>query len=199
MSYCESCTDPLVFTAGDIGIVNGDGSTRGGVRVVDDIELICGHHFHWSCFSDAYTSGRKTTCPHCEANIIDGRTNKLLVTMRSDRGEQTSYDLGTKLEEQNSNHELKRMRDFLDLCSTGDNRAILSMLGEDPSLLAAQDFETAQTGLHFAIRNKCYDTAILLLARGADRNARDNDGKTFIDLARLLDAPEDVLAKLRCS
>lgn len=73
------------------------------------------------------------------------------------------------------------------------------MLADDPSLLASQEFETAQTCLHWAVRNGHYDTAILLLARGADRNAKDNNGKTFIDLARQLGAPDDILSRLRSS
>ncbi|KAF8457658.1 hypothetical protein BGX38DRAFT_1086060 [Terfezia claveryi] len=203
MSYCDSCTDPLVFTAGDTGIVNGEGSSRGGVRVVDDIELICGHHFHWSCFSDAYSTGRKTTCPKCDKTIIDPSTNTLLVTLRNNAlGEQNRFDLGTRLEEEEDNGskpESRRVRDFLETCAAGDEASILSMLEDDPSLLASQDFETAQTCLHWAVRHGRYDAAILLLAEGADRNAMDNNGKTFIDLARQLGAPEDILFKLGSS
>ena len=73
------------------------------------------------------------------------------------------------------------------------------MLVVDPSLVVSQEFETAQTCLHVAVRNGRYDTVYLLLANGADRNAMDSNGKTFIDLARQLDASEDVLSKLRSS
>ena len=81
----------------------------------------------------------------------------------------------------------------------GDEARILSLLEDDPSLLAFQDIETAQTCLHWAVLHSRYDAAILLLSKGADRNATDNDGKTFIDLARQLGAPEDILSKLRSS
>ncbi|KAF8429670.1 hypothetical protein EV426DRAFT_703463 [Tirmania nivea] len=202
MSYCESCTDPLAFTAGDTVIVNGEGSSRGDVRVVDDIELICGHHFHWSCFSDAYLAGRKTTCPKCGESIIDPSTNTLLVTRRSEHGEHNHFDLGTSLEEEENNGsdpESQRVLAFLETCAAGNEAAILSLLENDPSLLASQDFETAQTCLHLAVRHGCYDTAILLLAKGADRNAMDNNGMTFIDLARQLGASEDILSRLGSS
>lgn len=36
----------MVFTDGETDIVNGEGASRDGVRVVDVIEVICGHHFH---------------------------------------------------------------------------------------------------------------------------------------------------------
>jgi len=81
----------------------------------------------------------------------------------------------------------------------GDEATILNLLEDDPSLLASQDFETAQTCLHWAVRHGHYDTAIILLAKGADRNAKDNNGETFIDLARQLRAPEDILSKLGSS
>ena len=70
------------------------------------------------------------------------------------------------------------------------------MLKDDPSLLASQDFETAQTCLHWAVLNGSYNAASLLLSEGADRDAKDNNGKTFMDLARQLGASEDILSKL---
>lgn len=73
------------------------------------------------------------------------------------------------------------------------------MLEVDPLLVVSQVFETAETCLHVAVKNRRYDNALHLLSRGADRNAEDSDGRTFIDLARQLGASEDVLSKLRSS
>ena len=77
-----------------------------------------------SCFGDAYTAGRKTTCPQCYDNIIDASTNKLLVTKRSERGEQIKYDLGSELENEEEeaygcSPQVKQERAFLELCATG--------------------------------------------------------------------------------
>ena len=71
------------------------------------------------------------------------------------------------------------------------------MLAVDQSLVVSQDFETAQTCLHVAVRSGRYETVSHLISKGADRNARDSNGETFIDLARQLGASEDVLSKLR--
>ena len=80
--------------------------------------------------------------------------------------------------------------------SLGNDQAISGMLSLQPSLIASQDFVTAQTCLHVAVRHHRFDTVILLLAKGADRNAKDHSGKTFIDLAWQFGASEDILARL---
>ena len=89
-----------------------------------------------SCFSDAYRAGTRSNCPKCNSNIIDLTTNKLLVVRRTNSEEQLHYDLGTKLEEEETNSESKRIRAFLDTCASGrscpDYAAQFSITLRDP-------------------------------------------------------------------
>ena len=72
----------------------------------------------------------------------------------------------------------------------------MNMIHEDHSILAAQDFETGQTCLHIAVQNGRTELVMVLLGYGADRNARDFAGRTFVDLARMVGASEEVVGRL---
>ena len=77
---------------------------------------------HRSCFADSYNEGKKTTCPHCGANVINPSANRLLVILRNEGGVLDNYDLGTHLDEESihdANPELRLTRAFFGFCAAG--------------------------------------------------------------------------------
>ncbi|KAL7275950.1 hypothetical protein RUND412_001074 [Rhizina undulata] len=199
LEVCVACTNPLVIPAEEEE--EEAGSSMG---IVDDIELICGHHYHWSCFADEYsaedaTPETKRKCPNCGKIIVDPVTEKLLVTLRNEGGLQRDVDLGALLDEEefyDRNPEFKRTRAFLEFCAEGDVETVTDMIEEEPDLVNVQDFETGQTGLHVAVQNQRENIVDLLVQKGAGRNARDSQGKNFIELAEEMGATDDQLRRL---
>lgn len=100
-------------------------------------------------------------------------------------------------------HPVRLKKHIADLrCDVGEKEDLEEMLETDAELVAAQDFETGQTCLHVACqrnREDREDIVMFLLAKGADRNAIDNSGRTFIDFAKELGASEEILARLASS
>jgi len=168
--------------------------------IVDDVELLCGHHYHWSCFSDSYHSAEnKTQCPTCNVVVVDPATSKLLVTLHNEGGVQGSYDIGAMLEEEafyDNNPEFKKIRAFLEFCAEGDVTTVTEMIDEDAGVVNSQDFETGQTGLHVAVQNRREDVLGLLLGKGADKEVRDAAGRTFYEFAVELGATDAELRAL---
>jgi hypothetical protein len=61
---------------------------------------------------------------------------------------------------------------------------VQALVGSDPSLIHAADDESPwSTPLHWAAQSGSTAVVRLLLARGAARQVRDQDGKTPLDLA----------------
>jgi hypothetical protein len=44
-ALCTSCTEPLIISVED------EDTPDQGAGIIDDIELPCGHHYHWYCYS----------------------------------------------------------------------------------------------------------------------------------------------------
>lgn len=89
-SLCAKCAKPLVVEVhddddddgaadedlevlsdaeGDIPMStddDGDGDEGATATVPDDVQLSCGHHFHWECLLESYEI---ETCPKCGRNI----------------------------------------------------------------------------------------------------------------------------------
>jgi cytohesin len=64
------------------------------------------------------------------------------------------------------------------------------LLAEDPALVSARDYLYRRTPLHFAANNGHRQAAELLLAKGADIEARDKKGDTALDRALAMGHPE---------
>jgi cytohesin len=64
------------------------------------------------------------------------------------------------------------------------------LLKEDPSLISSRDYLYRRTPLHWAANNGHKEAAELLLAQGADRQARDKNGDTPLDRAEAMGHPE---------
>ncbi|KAH8153665.1 uncharacterized protein LAJ45_02478 [Morchella importuna] len=172
-ALCTSCTEPLIISVED------EDTPDQSAGIIDDIELPCGHHYHWSCFAEEYTSGdsARSQCPSCSTSTLDSATGKLLVTYRNEGGIQTGLDL--------------------EFCAEGDVESVLEMIEMDAELLDAQDFETGQTGLHVAVQNQREDVIQLLLEKGVDRAVLDNAGRNYYQLAVELGADEVQLQRLK--
>ncbi|KAI5851369.1 hypothetical protein DFP73DRAFT_536904 [Morchella snyderi] len=195
-ALCTYCTEPLIISVED------EDTPDQCAGIIDDIELPCGHHYHWSCFAEEYTSSdsARSQCPSCSTSTLDPATGKLLVTYRNEGGTQTGLDLGALLDEEefyDKNPELKKVRAFLEFCAEGDAESVLEMIEMDAELLNAQDFETEQTGLHVAVQNQREDVIQLLLEKGADRAVLDNAGRNYYQLAVKLGADEVQLQRLK--
>jgi uncharacterized protein len=84
--------------------------------------------------------------------------------------------------------------DVFDAAAVGRTRGLQALLDDDPELARAQRPD-GSTALHLAARFDQADAAQLLLDRGADRDARDAEGRTPADVAgdgtRDLVAPSD--------
>ncbi|RPA99433.1 hypothetical protein L873DRAFT_904032 [Choiromyces venosus 120613-1] len=190
---CISCHEALTIPDEDHPLEPG---------LVDDVELLCGHHYHWSCFAEEYsvegaTPATKAQCPTCAADITtDG---KLLVTLRNEGGEQKNTDIGTLLEEEefyDQNPELKKVRAFLEFCAEGDEEEVGEMLAVTPQLVSRQDHETGQTGLHVAVMNGREGVVRILLEHYVDRHVVDVAGKTAYQLAVDMGATSEQLRML---
>lgn len=69
---------------------------------------------------------------------------------------------------------------FFNAVSTGDMKSLEPLLAEYPSLVWVKRDYDGKTGLHLAVMVGKYDVAKLLLAKGADPNARDNHRRTAL-------------------
>jgi len=84
---CSICTDPLVVTTEPE-----DGAADDAV--LDDVELRCGHHYHWQCILDHAESD--TGCAICATPLYeeeasgsssDGESSgRFFVTVRNEGG-----------------------------------------------------------------------------------------------------------------
>lgn len=64
----------------------------------------------------------------------------------------------------------------------GDAAAVAAMLDEDPKLISARDIE-GMAPLHYAARNGYLEFGLMLLARGADVNQKNDKLRTPLQLA----------------
>ncbi|CAZ82992.1 unnamed protein product [Tuber melanosporum] len=190
---CISCHEALTIPDEDHPLEPG---------LVGDVELRCGHHYHWSCFAEEYsadgaTPATKAQCPTCTHDITTN--GKLLVTLRNEGGEQPDTDIGTLLEEEEfygRNPEMKEVRAFLEFCAEGDEGEVREMLAATPELVSRQDHETGQTGLHVAVMNGREEVIRVLFKHNVDRLVTDAAGKTAYQLAVDMGATREQLRML---
>ncbi|EMF12457.1 uncharacterized protein SEPMUDRAFT_8472, partial [Sphaerulina musiva SO2202] len=160
-SLCAKCAKPLVVEVhdddddddeGDIPMSTDDGDDDGDegatATVPDDVQLSCGHHFHWECLLDSYEI---ETCPKCGRNITTPAATagssssatttttttgtssdpQILVNLHNEGGFQSQIDIFPILQEESYLHaypEERKSRAFLEFCKQGDHRAIADLI-----------------------------------------------------------------------
>jgi ankyrin repeat protein len=84
--------------------------------------------------------------------------------------------------------------------ATGDLELIRTVVRDNPEALNRRRsrFEDGQTSLHFAMERKRYDILDLLIALGADLEAKDNSGKTAFAVA-LLRGDREAIGRLHAA
>jgi ankyrin repeat protein len=79
---------------------------------------------------------------------------------------------------------------FFEAVKSGDFPAVRNLLGEDPALVNEKDAVYEATPLHWAALRGNEAIVALLLAEGADSEARNKDGETAYEVARRGRKPE---------
>lgn len=63
---CATCHESLLLEIEADSDVEDSRTEAASESIPDDVELVCGCHFHWECFLEAYNI---TQCPNCSKNI----------------------------------------------------------------------------------------------------------------------------------
>ncbi|XDG04301.1 hypothetical protein ABKA04_003916 [Annulohypoxylon sp. FPYF3050] len=140
MVACKVCEEQLVLEVED------DDGNDEQEFVPDDLELICGCHFHWQCLMDrAAELAKSMKCPICDAEIAT-RTGgpstsnpfvqsvpgaAILTRYTNEGGIQEDYDILPEVTEEayvGANPEVLPARAFHVLCGDGDIDNILEIL-----------------------------------------------------------------------
>ncbi|GAO51420.1 ankyrin [Saitoella complicata NRRL Y-17804] len=178
---CALCFDPLLIP---------NPSDEGPAMIIDDVELRCSHHFHWSCFTEYDADGNdRTLCPECGETTLQ-RGGQLLVIVRNEGGVTAGFDLGAALDEEkfyDDNPALRREMAFLNMISMSELEAAQELLEEGVDV-DCRDSETGGTALHLAVVNGDEEGIMMLLGYGASREVRDSSGRTPADVAREMGA-----------
>ncbi|KAH7101928.1 ankyrin [Auriculariales sp. MPI-PUGE-AT-0066] len=213
---CSLCTDPLLSFSDpgeseDLQLENEMQIDSG--LVLDDVELECGHHYHWQCVLDyAEENGPDAAaCAVCAIPLYqgvghgnDGEEGQFLVIVRNEGGETPDFDLGAEIAHQRflaANPRIARAETFLSLVEQGDADAAEAFLNADPENggepvdVNAIKRGTGQTALHLAALNNDEPGVRMLLAYGADRTIEDDTAETAADCAKSVKA-ENVLCAL---
>jgi ankyrin repeat protein len=82
-----------------------------------------------------------------------------------------------------------------DAAKAGDMAKVEALLKENPELVSSQDNHNSRMPLHLAVEEGKKDVAELLLAKGADVNARDSFGATPLHISATKDIAELLLTK----
>lgn len=209
MTSCVVCTNPLTLFLED---EDGDemsgqpgASSSSASYVDDDVQLLCGCHFHWQCLLD--TTYELTSCPSCKANTTSADSNgnqKLLCNLKNEGGLQEGLDILPILTEESYLRAYpgeRKCRAFLEFCAEGDVPAIVDMLNDDDDdsdgdeeematssstlhhkdILRYQDqLGSMSSGLHVAIENRRTEVAwfLLILASNVSYSAFPDEVKT---------------------
>jgi hypothetical protein len=154
MSLCTQCQKPLTLEV-DLDSEDEDVQMSGSSAptnintVPDDIELSCGHHFHWQCLLDAYDMSR---CPRCNTDITDSSSHsdssagnpQILVNMNNEGGLQRDIDIFPLLQEESylrAYPEERKARAFMEFCREGDYHAIVGLLKSCPGSESEEEDE----------------------------------------------------------
>lgn len=138
----------------------------------------------------------RATCPHCQENVLSPQ-GTFIVNVRNEGGLTEGFDMGREIDEEmhlEANPELKREQAFLTLIQLRDfEEAERLLLGSDDGEGGRVDvnacFEGGQTtALHMAAMNDDVDALRLLLSHGADKERRNEDRLTALDLAESVGA-----------
>jgi len=163
---------------------------------IDDVKLLCGHHFHWTCFEDYDNASptNRSRCPICRDSTLNANGD-LIVDVRNEGGFTGGFDLGRDLDEskwrESQPESWKKGQALLSLCQFGEFEEAEDLLrddGGDPNAA----YDDGMTGLHMAAYNNSVIWASLLLQYGADKNRKNKDGATPLDCARQVEA-QDVI------
>ncbi|KAF8324113.1 hypothetical protein DL93DRAFT_2070385 [Clavulina sp. PMI_390] len=75
---CALCHDPLLIPSTE---------AIGASHIIDDVELRCGHHFHWACIMDYSKVNKKAReeCALCRASTLDAH-GRFIVSIRNEGG-----------------------------------------------------------------------------------------------------------------
>ena len=122
------------------------------------------------------------------------QSGDFLVNIRNEGGFTAGFDLGNEIDRLaflEANPEIDRKETFLSLMAQGDYEdAELFLKGEDPESngrkLDPNSFYDLgrMTTMHMAALNDDVKGIQLLLDYGADKNFKDEDGQTALDLAK---------------
>ena len=173
---CAICHEPLLVPSAD---------DRKPSYIIDDVELRCKHHFHWSCILEYFESSSDVyrRCPLCRQSVLNSQ-GEFLVQVRNEGGFIGEIDFGAA-----------RIRTFLGLMAQMDfEDAELFLNGEDPDANGSKMdpnvcYETGRmTAIHMAALNDDVEGVQLLLKYGADKDFKSEDGQTALDMARQLNA-----------
>ncbi|RMZ92379.1 hypothetical protein DV736_g383, partial [Chaetothyriales sp. CBS 134916] len=183
---CCSCNEPLYIEIDLDSDVEDSKAPVSLETIPDDVQLICGCHYHWECFMEAYTI---TKCPYCQQDISSlspSGQQQVICTIRNEGGVQEHFDILPSATEEaylRTYPEEREGHAFLSFCRDGDVDAIVHMIkyvgGLDDSddedegeagvsvselLRYSGTFEGIDgSGLHVAIRYRREEVAWLLL------------------------------------
>ncbi|CBY02369.1 hypothetical protein LEMA_P011560.1 [Plenodomus lingam JN3] len=219
MSGCVVCQKPLVVEIDAdsdeeeyeqqpaAGTSSGKAPAAAPETVPDDVQLICGCHFHWDCLLSSYEI---TFCPSCNAEISTRSPTGTRVpcNYNNEGGLQTDLDILPLLTEESylkAYPEDRKARAFLEFCREGDYKAVIDMLmddnveedddGEDvemgstdnparevgiDKLLRYQDpIGHMQSGLHAAVQAQSREVAWLLLLLASNLDLLEFPAEVF--------------------
>ncbi|KAG9019615.1 hypothetical protein FRB90_012461 [Tulasnella sp. 427] len=190
---CSICDQGLVVAPEDLAESS----------YLDDVELSCTHHFHWTCYAEWEEDESRGKCPLCGESSLDQR-GRLIVIVRNEGGTTQGFDLGEALDlesEMDAHPQRKRERAFLEMIASKDYETALALLttfGDDEekeppvdvNCLHGDDAEPAivrgKTALHVCAMSDDADGISWLLRFGADRTVQDVDGRTPLEYAERL-------------
>ncbi|CAK7264853.1 hypothetical protein SEPCBS119000_001215 [Sporothrix epigloea] len=208
---CVACHEPLVFPNED------------GIEVPDDLQLICGCHFHWQVLIPALAPLRmvKAGSSSSAAAADSPEIIQILTRYINESGLQENYDVYPDIAEEAyyaTYPQHIRARPFLAMCGEGHVQGVIELCREadeaeyeddndndnegaadvqqvrSAALLRHQDpLSEMMTGLHVAIANNQIHMAYLLLYL-ASRLPLDQFPPELLQFASQIERPEQDIA-----
>ncbi|KAI2640317.1 hypothetical protein GGS21DRAFT_412086 [Xylaria nigripes] len=187
-TVCKTCDDPLI-----VEIDGEDGDFADLQTVPDDLELLCGCHFHWQCLLDQSSDvAMSLKCPSCQSPLARDSAGSsaanplfqtsgapILTRYTNEGGIQEGLDIRPAIIEEaylEANPQSRPARAFHIMCSEGDVNGIVDLLRdidengqEEATLSPAQliryqdPLANMKSGLHLAIEQDNEEVVWLLL------------------------------------